>query len=92
MDELLAESSSCLMRFYLDEHYSTVIAELCRVRGVDVRSTHELGRNGAKDEAQLLFAAEHGRCIVTENHADFRYWTTEFQARRLPHAGVPVVP
>jgi hypothetical protein len=76
------------MRFYLDEHYSTVIADICRRRGVDVRSTHEAERNGAIDDAQLLFAATEGRAVVTENRTDFEYWTERFREQGLPHAGV----
>ncbi|MGH2583816.1 MAG: DUF5615 family PIN-like protein [Dehalococcoidia bacterium] len=80
------------MRFYLDEHYSTVLAEMCRRRGVDVRSTHEEGCDGATDEAQLLYAATERRAIVTENRSDFEYRTERFQAEGLPHAGVVLVP
>ena len=80
------------MRFYLDEHYATVIAEICRSRGVDVRSTHETGHQGATDEAQLLFAASEGRAVVTENRRDFEQWTARFREQGLPHAGVVLVP
>ena len=80
------------MRFYLDEHYSTAIAEICRRRGVDVRSTHEDGRDGSTDQAQLLYAATEHRAIVTENRSDFEHWTERFQAEGLPHAGVILVP
>jgi hypothetical protein len=48
------------MRFYLDEHYSDVIAEICRQRIVDTSTTHEARRDGTRDEPQLLFAAEEG--------------------------------
>lgn len=80
------------MRFYLDEHYSDVIAEICRGRGVDVRTTQEAGRKSTRDDAQLLFAAEEGRAVVTENRAHFELWTRRFRERGLPHAGVILVP
>ena len=80
------------MRFYLDEHYSSVIAEMCRRLGVDVQSTHEARHNGATDEIQLLFAAESGRAVVTENRTHFERLTRQFEAQGLPHAGVILAP
>jgi hypothetical protein len=80
------------MRFYLDEHYSSVIAEICRRDDVDVQSTHEARRNGATDDLQLLFGAESGRAVVTENWAHFERLTRQFEAQGLPHAGVILVP
>ena len=69
-----------------------MIAERCRRRGVDVRATHEEKRNGAADDAQLLFAAVEGRAVVTENRTDFELWTERFREQGLPHAGVVLVP
>lgn len=80
------------MHFYLDEHYSSVIAEICRRAGVDVQSTHEAGRNGATDDLQLLFAAGSNRAIVTENRTDFDRLTRRFEREGLPHAGVILAP
>ena len=79
------------MRFYLDEHFSNAIAEACRRHGADVRTTHELGLHGASDEAQLIIAAQEGRCLVTADYADFEHWTSQFQAQGLAHAGVLMV-
>ena len=80
------------MRFYLDEHLSPVIAEICRRHGVDVQATREAGRIGATDDDQLLFAAQEGRCILTENRRDFERLTNAFRERDLPHAGVLLLP
>jgi len=40
------------MRFYLDEHLSEVIANICRGHGLDVRTTREEGKSGATDDVQ----------------------------------------
>lgn len=80
------------MKFYLDEHLSGVIAEICRQHGVDVQTTQKAGNSGATDDVQLLFAGQEGRCIVTENRRDFRMWTDRFQELGLPHAGVLLLP
>ena len=80
------------MRFYLDEHFSKVIAEICQRHGIDVLTTRDAGRNGATDDIQLLFAGEEGRCVVTENRRDFERLTHRFRARGLPHAGVLLLP
>jgi hypothetical protein len=80
------------MLYYLDEQYSDVIAEICRRRGVDTITTHEARRDSFLDDAQLLFAGEQGRAMVTANREDFEYWTEQFRVRGLPHAGVVLVP
>ena len=76
------------MRFYLDENLSPAIVAAAEDLGVDIVSTHAIGRAGANDTAQLMWAAEEGRCLVTMDYDDFGALTRLFMARRLPHAGV----
>ncbi|HZU76103.1 MAG TPA: DUF5615 family PIN-like protein [Dehalococcoidia bacterium] len=80
------------MRFYLDEDLSGTIAPLARSRGLDVTSSHELGRDGYPDEEQPALAAGEGRCVVTKNGRDFRSLSLAFEAHGWPHAGVLVLP
>src|SRR5579884_1553289 len=80
------------VRFYLDEDLSPIIAALARRYGIDIVSSHELGRNGTTDEEQLRYAAQEGRAIVTENRGHFIALTFAFQEKRQPHAGVLLVP
>jgi len=80
------------MRFYLDEDLSQVIAIVARRLGLDVTSAQELGRRGIGDAAQLQYAAEQGRCLVTRDCGDFRRITDNFIERRLLHSGVLCVP
>jgi|SRR5580700_11187706 hypothetical protein len=82
------------MRFHLDETFAARIAVMARELGLDVTSSHEVGRDGSSDESQLALAAGEGRCMVTANGSapDFYKLTEEFQERGLPHAGVLILP
>ena len=52
----------------------------------------EAGTLGWSDLAQLRFASEQGRCLITRNGRDFIAETlAAFEAQR-PHAGVLIVP
>lgn len=79
------------MRFYLDEDLSYEVARIARNLGLDVVSSHEVGRNRLPDEEQLRLAALEGRCLVTRNYADFDRLTKRFLENRWPHAGVLLV-
>jgi len=79
------------VRFYLDEDLSDEVARIARAQGLDVISSHECGRDGSSDDAQLRFAAEDGRCMVTRNRDDFIQWTVRFYENGWPHVGVLIV-
>ncbi len=79
------------MRFYLDEDLSNTVALIARNLGGNTTCSHEVGRDGTTDEAQLTYAATQGRAIVTRNYPDFFRLTFEFQRLGLPHAGVLLV-
>lgn len=86
------KTAPALVRFYLDEHLSTTIAEIARGIGLDAVSCDELRRNGLTDEEQLRLATLDGRCIVTRDDDDFRTLTLLFFRAGRPHAGVLIVP
>lgn len=79
------------MRFCLDEDLSPRIADIARNLGLDVLSSHEVGRNGLSDDEQLRLAAEDGRCFVTRNRDDFIALTLTLAQLQQPHAGVLIV-
>jgi hypothetical protein len=79
-------------RYFLDEDLSQDVAVAARSLDLDVESAQELGRRSIDDAAQLLFAAERGRCLVSHNARDFYRLSLEFQQQALPHAGVLLVP
>jgi hypothetical protein len=80
------------MRFFLDEDHSDAIAKIARRRGVDMTSSHEVGRDGWTDPLQLRQAGEEGRCVITRNYDYFTRFTREHEKQGIPHAGVLFVP
>lgn len=81
-----------MARYLLDEDVNPEVAAVARDRGVDVRSIHELDREGLSDRRQLRGAAADGRALVTYNRDDFRELTVEFFQAREPHSGVVIIP
>jgi hypothetical protein len=79
------------VRFYLDEDISDQVAKIARAQGLDILSSHECGRNGLPDEAQLRLAADDGRCFVTRNARDFLRLTVHFLENEWPHVRVLIV-
>lgn len=80
------------MKFYLDEDISPRVAEISRGRcQLDVVSAHEVGAQEWDDTAQLRYAAEHGRCIVTRNRDDFIRETVAAFDVQAPHTGVLIL-
>ena len=53
------------IRFYLDEHIPSAVAEGLRRRGVDVLTVQKAGRTGLADSEQLSFALGEQRVTVT---------------------------
>lgn len=53
------------IRFLLDEHIDSAVANGLRRRGVDVLTIQDSDRRGLSDADQLAFAKLEGRVIVT---------------------------
>jgi len=53
------------IKYYLDEHIHSAVAEGLRRRGVDVLTVQEAARAGLTDDEQLSFALTEERVIVT---------------------------
>ncbi len=81
-----------MARYLLDEDVNPGVASVARGRDVDVRSVHELDRQGLSDRRQLEDAASAGRALVTYNRDDYRELTVEFFQARKPHSGVVIIP
>ena len=59
------------IRFHLDEHVDPAIATALRRAGIDVTTTNEAGLRTQDDQAQLRFARNEGRVIVTRDQNFF---------------------
>jgi predicted nuclease of predicted toxin-antitoxin system len=55
------------IRFHLDEHCPTALAEGLRRRGIDVTTTPEVVLPGAEDPEHVRFALAEGRVIFTQD-------------------------
>jgi predicted nuclease of predicted toxin-antitoxin system len=64
------------IRFHLDEHCPTALAEALRRHGVDVSTTPEAKLLSTTDEDQLAFAIGAGRVLFTQD-ADFLALSTK---------------
>ena len=80
------------MRIYLDENLSPAIAEILREARVDAVAAHEVGNIQRDDRAQLAYATQEMRAIVTANIGDFVKLATEAVATNAEHAGIILVP
>lgn len=81
------------IRLYLDEDAqrgSLVIA--LRNSKVDVTTVSEVGRIGAPDDQQLLWATEQGRVLYSFNVKDFSQLHNRLLTEKKTHAGIIVVP
>jgi len=75
------------IRFHLDENVDHAIADGLRRYGVDVTITSEVGLLRATDDAQLAFARDNRRVIVTHDD-DF----LAMHSQGMPHAGIAYCP
>lgn len=80
------------MRLYLDENLSPAIAEILREARVDAVSAHEVGNIQRDDRAQLTYATQERRAIITANIGDFVELAREAVATNSGHAGIILVP
>jgi len=78
-----------VLRFYLDEHLSTSLAQALRARGIDVQTAIEarLAGHGVPDPIQLSWAAVHQRAFVTGDWDFLTYGATVSR-----HDGVIIIP
>ena len=80
------------MKWYLDEDLALQIAERLRDSGIDAVHTLEVGNAQLPDQAQLRYAAAHGRCLVARNARHFLRLAQDAIGRQEPHAGIVLSP
>lgn len=79
---------SLYMRLLFDEDVSVEIAANLKSRGFDVLTVRDAGRLHLTDEAQLAFAVQEQRAIVTHNRLDFELLHAQYLAAEQPHFGI----
>ena len=77
---------------FTDEHVHPGLAPALRQRGYDAQSCHEANRHNQRisDEAQLDYATQSGRAILTNNITDFYQLDHDWKAAQRQHAGIIV--
>jgi predicted nuclease of predicted toxin-antitoxin system len=76
-----------LIRYHLDESVDPAVAAGLRQRGVDATTAREQGLLGTSDQAQLEFAVESGRLLVTHDRDFLR-----MAAAGTAHRGIAYSP
>jgi hypothetical protein len=77
-----------VLRVYLDEDVSVVVARLLAPRGFDCITALDAARLHQADDLQLEFATSENRVIITHNRTHFERLVDEYWAARKEHAGV----
>ena len=77
-------------KLLLDEHVWQGLAAALRERGFDVVHVYEIGRGGLDDEAQLSYAAEQGRALLTFNARHFVPLAAKWFFADKSHAGIVI--
>ncbi len=78
------------LKLYLDEHIWRELASVLREKGFDALHVYEVDRAGLSDEAQLEFATQAGRAILTFNARDFIPLAELRYENEQAHAGIVV--
>jgi predicted nuclease of predicted toxin-antitoxin system len=72
------------IRFHLDEHCSTALAEALQRRGIDVTTAAGAGLLQATDEEHLRFAAREQRVVFTQMKTSLCSMRRAFRTQGLP--------
>lgn len=77
-----------MIKLYLDEDVHPNLSSALCARGYDVVSAHEVARRGFSDAAQLEFAAQAGRILVSFNAVDYTKLHRAYWEEGKVHAGI----
>lgn len=86
-----------MARFYLDEDIPVTLSAILTANGHPTLTTVQAGNLHTWDAAQLLFATDGGRTLVTHNRGDYRalhegwlHWSPRWREQQ-PHAGILIL-
>jgi predicted nuclease of predicted toxin-antitoxin system len=80
--------ASLFIQLYLDEDVSVLVAQLLRPHGFEALTTRDAHNLGNSDAAQLRYAAENHRTLLTHNRIDYERLHAEGLRDQRPHAGI----
>lgn len=78
-------------RLYLDHDVDARLAEALRRYGFDVVTSFEAGRHQKSDEAQVVYALEEDRILVTHNVRHFPSLHAAWLAAGRHHHGIIIL-
>jgi len=79
-----------MIKLYLDEDVTPVLARLLRERGYDVVSAIDYGHLEWQDEAHLEYAVQEERALFTYNIRDFARLHQRWRLEGREHYGIIV--
>ncbi|MHB2020608.1 MAG: DUF5615 family PIN-like protein [Candidatus Xenobia bacterium] len=77
---------------YLDEDVDVKLANLLRARGYDAITTRDASNLNAEDSAQLDWATQQGRAIMTHNRVDYENLAKVYWGSGRRHCGIIIAP
>ena len=81
------------IRLYLDaDAMRRALVEALRMRGIDVDTALDAGKEDDSDEEQLAYAAAQNRVLYSFNIRDFMRLHTAYLAEGKTHAGLILAP
>lgn len=78
------------VRLFLDEDVHAGLARALGRRGFDAIHAQHLERTGLSDDAQLAYAVQQGRCLVSFNIKDFVLLHNRYVKAGEEHCGIIV--
>jgi hypothetical protein len=81
-------SQRLFIELYLDEDVDILIADLVRGYGFVVETTRDAGQLGCSDVAQLEYAINHQKTLLTHNRSDFEALATTYFENGKTHYGL----
>ena len=76
------------LRVYLDEDVDVLLSSLLATHGCDCLTAVGAGHLGWSDEAQLEFAVQEARILITHNRMDFENLAVVWWGQGKEHAGI----
>ena len=71
-----------------DENFDPAVSLALRRAGYDAIHIYDVKRQGASDEAQLLFAIQENRAILTKDRIDFEDLHRTYMLNGWEHCGI----